>query len=76
MANKGERGGRDTNGSQFYVTFAAQPHLDGQSTVFGRVIGGWETLDAMEAVEVDGKGRPREKVVIERVTMHANPLAG
>lgn len=75
MANKGAKD-RDTNGSQFYVTFGPQPHLDGQSTVFGRVIGGWETLDAVEAVEADGKGRPKERIEIEKVTVHANPLAG
>jgi len=49
--------------------------LDGRNTVFGRVIGGMETLDGLEGREVDGKGRMREGVVIERVTVHANPLA-
>lgn len=43
--------------------------------MFGRVIGGMETLDGLEGREVDGKGRIREGVVIERVTVHANPMA-
>ncbi len=74
MANKGP----GTNGSQFFILFAAAPHLDGKNTVFGRVIGdeGMETLAKMEELETDKKGRPKEKVLIERVTIHANPLAG
>ncbi|KAJ0160923.1 Peptidyl-prolyl cis-trans isomerase-like 3 [Colletotrichum tanaceti] len=74
MANKGPA----TNGSQFFVLFDKAPHLDGLNTVFGRVIGdeGMLTLDRIEAVEVDRKNRPKEPVKIERVTVHANPLAG
>lgn len=74
MANKGP----GTNGSQFFILFAASPHLDGKNTVFGRVIGeeGMTNLDKLEALEADKKGRPKEKVTIERVTIHANPLAG
>lgn len=86
MANKGP----GTNGSQFFICYAPAAHLDGLNTVFGRVIGeeGLETLTRLEAVEVDGKGRMKwkgkgegegekeGKVVIERVTIHANPLAG
>lgn len=71
MANKGP----STNGSQFFVTFAAAEHLDGKSTVFGRVLEGWETLDKLEEVKVDRKNRPTETARIERVQVHANPLA-
>jgi len=76
MANKGPV----TNGSQFFVTFKDAAHLDGKNTVFGRVIDGAEeggVLDKIEAVEVDKKYRPRqEKVILEKVTIHANPMAG
>jgi peptidyl-prolyl cis-trans isomerase-like 3 len=72
MANKGP----NTNGSQFFVTFAPAPHLDGKNTVFGKVIEGFEILDELEGVDVDKKGRPKHKVCIERVGIHANPLAG
>ncbi|KAK1090960.1 Peptidyl-prolyl cis-trans isomerase cyp10, partial [Friedmanniomyces endolithicus] len=71
MANKGP----NTNGSQFYVTYAQASHLDGVNTVFGRVLEGWETLDKIEAVAVDKKNRPQEAVKIEKVQIHANPLA-
>jgi cyclophilin family peptidyl-prolyl cis-trans isomerase/HEAT repeat protein len=44
--------GRDTGGSQFFIALSPQPHLDGQYTVFGRVIGGWELLDQLAIGEV------------------------
>ncbi|KAL2011036.1 hypothetical protein VTN00DRAFT_3754 [Thermoascus crustaceus] len=57
--------GNTINGSQFFVTFAAAPHLDGESTVFGKVLNldpqdeGGDTLTRLEnaKVKVDKKGR-------------------
>ncbi|KAF1841171.1 peptidyl-prolyl cis-trans isomeras-like protein-like 3 [Cucurbitaria berberidis CBS 394.84] len=72
MANKGP----NTNGSQFFITFAAAPHLDGKNTVFGKVLEGFEVLDDIEKVAVDKKSRPQERIEIKKVTIHANPLAG
>lgn len=72
MANKGP----DTNGSQFFITFAAQPSLDGKNTVFGKLLEGDETLDKIEELEVDKKGRAKEMPRIQNITIHANPLAG
>lgn len=46
MANSGP----NTNGSQFFLAYAKQPHLNGLYTVFGRVIHGFEVLDLMEKV--------------------------
>ncbi|KAF8461424.1 cyclophilin-like domain-containing protein [Kalaharituber pfeilii] len=71
MANSGP----GTNGSQFFVTYGSHPHLDGRNTIFGRVIAGEETLDTLEAVEVDMKGRPRKEIRVKGVTVHANPIA-
>ena len=39
--------GPDTGGSQYFMTHAADPHLDGRYTVFGRVISGCDALDAL-----------------------------
>jgi peptidyl-prolyl cis-trans isomerase-like 3 len=74
MANKGP----NTNNSQFFILLDKAAHLDGLNTVFGKVIGddSLETLAKIEKLEVDKKNRPKETVRIEKVTIHANPLAG
>jgi peptidyl-prolyl cis-trans isomerase B (cyclophilin B) len=40
--------GKDTGGSQFFITHSAQPHLDGRYTVFGRVVAGMDVVDAIQ----------------------------
>lgn len=66
MANSGP----NTNGSQFFiVTIAAADWLDGKHTVFGRVTGGMEAVDAIEATPTGAGDKPLEPQVIERVEL-------
>ncbi|KAI8138176.1 peptidyl-prolyl cis-trans isomerase-like 3, partial [Fennellomyces sp. T-0311] len=72
MANSGP----NTNGSQFFITYAKHPHLDTKYTVFGKVIDGADsTLDGLEKIPVDEKHRPIQEIRIRNVTIHANPIA-
>lgn len=71
MANAGP----GTNGSQFYVTYAAQPQLDGRHTVFGRVVGGMDVLRLMERVATDpATERPLAPITIARTVVYVNPF--
>jgi peptidyl-prolyl cis-trans isomerase B (cyclophilin B) len=66
MANAGP----NTNGSQFFiVTTAAAPWLDGKHTVFGKVVSGMETVDAIEGQPTDARDKPLEDAKIERIEL-------
>lgn len=47
--------GPDSAGSQFYICFGPQPHLDGQYTIFGQVVEGMEVVDQIKQEDVMNK---------------------
>lgn len=58
MANAGP----NTNGSQFFICYAPQPHLDGRHTVFGQVVRGMENVQAIRSRDPGRDRNPGDKI--------------
>ncbi|KAG4304730.1 hypothetical protein PORY_001783 [Pneumocystis oryctolagi] len=70
MANKG----KNTNSSQFFITYKEAKHLDRKHTIFGKVVGGMDTLDKMENVPVDSTDKPISDIIITDIVIFVNPF--
>lgn len=66
MANTGRP---HTGGSQFFITLAATPWLDGHHTVFGKVVKGIEVVREIGHVKTGPQDRPVHDVVINKITI-------
>lgn len=60
MANHG----KNTNGSQFFITTRATPWLNGYHTIFGEVVDGFKTLSAIENAKTNSQDRPLQTIKI------------
>jgi len=70
MANSG----KNTNGSQFFITFKTTPHLNGMHTVFGRLVKGFSTLSALENVKTGAQDLPETEIKIVDCGQITEPL--
>lgn len=57
-----------------FITYRSCKHLDGKHTVFGKLVGGMETLNKIEQIEVDNNDLPIEDIVIVSIEVFVDPF--
>ena len=62
MANAG----KNTNGSQFFITFDRTPHLNGKHVVFGRVEKGVDAIKKLEKLKTNNADKPHLPVKVTK----------
>ncbi|KAK9367352.1 cyclophilin-like domain-containing protein [Lipomyces kononenkoae] len=70
MANKG----KNTNTSQFFITYRPKPQIDRKHTIFGKVVGGSEVLDKLENSPTNADDRPIHDIIITDVLVLVDPF--
>jgi peptidyl-prolyl cis-trans isomerase B (cyclophilin B) len=63
----------DSGGSQFFICVVDQPALDGQYSVFARVVEGLKVVQGISEAPVDDKGKATERIEIKAVTIRDRP---
>jgi peptidyl-prolyl cis-trans isomerase A (cyclophilin A) len=72
MANAGP----NTNGSQFFITVAKTPWLNGHHTIFGQVVAGQDVADRISKAKTGPNDKPVESIVLKKVVITSKPPAG
>lgn len=65
----------DSANSQFFIVHKASPHLDGQYAAFGKMLSGFETLDAIASVPTGAMDKPLSEVRISRVSVDTKGIS-